>query len=241
MKPLKIYLCEDEKLQLKINHLIVEEYLKDKHLQAEFIFRSGYEEQDDELLKSVEIAILDIDLGEVNGIQLAERMRQLNPKVVVIFVTAYERFSYEASKIYLSGFLHKPLEPLELKSTLDRAIVQVYGYRAIANNTRKVMFQNGKLILPERTIISLEKITGTKHIKVITTKEIYEFRDTLKHAEKLLSDSFIKVHRTVMVNACYIVRVEYDTVKMRNGITYHVAINRTKEVKKKYEKFLSEQ
>lgn len=241
MKPLKIYLCEDEKLQLKINHLIVNEFLEEKHLQAEFISRSRYEEQDDELLKSVEIAILDIDLGETNGIQLAERMRQLNPNVVVIFITAYERFSLEASKIYLSGFLHKPLEPFALKNTLDRAIVQVYGYRAIAKNTRKVLLKNGNLILPERTIISLEKIPNSKDIKVLTTKETYEFRDTLKHAEKLLSDSFITLSRSVMVNCCYIARIEYGTVTLRNGTTYHIAINRVKDIQRRYANFLSEQ
>lgn len=241
MKPLKIYLCEDEELQLKINCLIVKECLEKKHIQAEFISRSRYQEQDDELLKSIEIAILDIDMGEVNGIQLAEKMRQLNPHVVVIFVTAYERFSLEATKIHLSGFLHKPLEPLALKDTLDRAIVQVYGYRTIGRNIHKAIFQNGKLIVPERTIISLEKIPNSKNIKLITTKQSFEFRETIRHAEKLLSDSFIKLNRSAMVNLCYIARLEYETVVLRNGTTYRMSARHVKEVQKAYAKFLSEQ
>lgn len=241
MRPLKIFVCEDEELQLKMNCLVVMEYLQKRHIKAEFLSRAGYLVEDDEFLKSVEIAILDIDLGEVNGIELARKMRQLNPHVVVIFVTAYERFSLEATQIYLSGFLHKPLNPLALQDTLERAIVQVQGYRAIKRNRRMAAFQNGKIILPERTIISLEKIPNTKELKLTTTSETIQFYDTIRHAEKQLSDSFIKLNRSVIVNLSHIARVEHDTVSLQNGTTHHISNRQAREVQKAYLRFLSEQ
>ena len=84
MKPLRIFLCEDEDISLKMNCLVAMEYLKKKQIKAEFTYRSSYREQDDELLKKMELAILDIDLGEDNGIELAKKMRRLNPSVVII-------------------------------------------------------------------------------------------------------------------------------------------------------------
>jgi len=238
MKPLRIFLCEDEDISLKMNCLVAMEYLKKKQIKAEFTYRSSYREQDDELLKKMELAILDIDLGGDNGIELAKKMRRLNPSVVIIFITAHQEFSLEAAQIHLSGFLAKPIDPFEFQDTLERAIVQVNGYRVTQGNHHVATFQNGKVVLKERSIISLEKVANTGEVKVITTKEEFLVHGSIKGIEQELSDNFIKLNRSVMVNLSYIFKLENHTVEMNNGMCYSISLRRIQAVNRAYIEFI---
>ena len=69
----------------------------------------------------VDIVLLDIDMPLVNGITLAEQIRQLRKGIAIIFLTAYKQFAYDAFSVHPSGYLLKPVLPETLKKELDYA------------------------------------------------------------------------------------------------------------------------
>ena len=238
MRPLKIYLCEDEDMQMKVNHLILTEHLSRKHIKAELICRSEYCQEDDEFLKTIDMAILDIDLGGNSGIELAKKIRILNSKSAVIFVTGHPEYSLEASQILLSGFLAKPIDPLVFEEIIDRALVQINGYRVSQMSSKTASFQNGKIVIKERSIISIEKIPNTHEVNIITRDEILTAYDTIKDIDKRISDLFIKVNVSVIVNMSYIKRIESRQVVLRDGRTYKISYRRKEKVEEAYEEFV---
>lgn len=58
-----------------------------------------------------DVAFLDIELRDGNGLDLAQKIRQMHPQINIIMVTAYDRYALEAHKLYVSGYIMKP--PLE--------------------------------------------------------------------------------------------------------------------------------
>ena len=70
----------------------------------------------------VDLAILDIDMPEMNGIVLAEKIREINPFTSVIFLTAYARFALDAYSVHPSGYLLKPFDENELAREVDYAL-----------------------------------------------------------------------------------------------------------------------
>ena len=241
MSSIRIFVCEDDELILQMNQLVLEDYIKKRKIDADIIYRNHYEEQDEELLKGTEIAILDIDLvgRVVNGIELAKRVQKNNPEIVFIFITAYEEFALEATKIHLSGFLVKPLNQYDFKDVLDRAIVQVNGYRIVRVNHRVITFQNDKIALKERNIISIEKITNTHQVKIYTTEKELRAYDSIRDIEKRISDSFVKLNCSVMVNLSFIFNIENSNVYMKDGTKYEVSVRNLKKVRKAYEEHIS--
>ena len=67
----------------------------------------------------VDIAFLDIDMPVINGMMLAKKLKTVNPKVNIIFVTAYNEYALEAYKLHASGYVNKPVNADKIKEELE--------------------------------------------------------------------------------------------------------------------------
>lgn len=56
-----------------------------------------------------EIAFLDIQMREMSGIVLARKLKEIYPKVNIIFVTGYSQYAKEAFALHASGYVYKPV------------------------------------------------------------------------------------------------------------------------------------
>lgn len=67
----------------------------------------------------VDVAFLDIEMGEVNGIELAKQLKLINPLVNIIFTTGYSQYGMEAFNLHASGYVMKPIMPEKVKVELE--------------------------------------------------------------------------------------------------------------------------
>ncbi len=68
----------------------------------------------------VELAILDIELGNSSGFKLCHTLHEINPATNVVFLTAYADYSLDAWRTEAGGFILKPLTPEGLKEQLKK-------------------------------------------------------------------------------------------------------------------------
>lgn len=57
----------------------------------------------------VDMALLDINMPDMDGITLAARIREMYPGTAIVFLTAHKHFAYDAMSVRPSGYLLKPL------------------------------------------------------------------------------------------------------------------------------------
>ena len=69
-----------------------------------------------------DIALLDIDMPDMNGITLATKIKQIKPDTAILFLTAYKKFAFDAYSVHPTGYLLKPVLPEVLKKELDYAM-----------------------------------------------------------------------------------------------------------------------
>ncbi len=69
--------------------------------------------------KSADIAFLDIEMPVLNGITLAKKLKTVNPKTNIIFVTAYNDYALDAYKMHASGYVTKPVNEEKVREELD--------------------------------------------------------------------------------------------------------------------------
>ena len=65
-----------------------------------------------------EVAFLDIQMREMSGIVLARKLKEIYPKVNIVFVTGYSQYANEAFAMHASGYVYKP-------ATADKIIVEM--------------------------------------------------------------------------------------------------------------------
>ena len=71
-------------------------------------------------MNRVELAILDIELGNSSGLYLCRKLHEINPTTNVVFLTAYADYSLDAWKTEACGFILKPLTPEGVKEQLKK-------------------------------------------------------------------------------------------------------------------------
>ena len=69
---------------------------------------------------AVDAAFLDIDMGEMSGLELAAALREINAKTGVIFVTGYGQYIDDAFKMHCSGYIMKPVRAENVTIELAR-------------------------------------------------------------------------------------------------------------------------
>lgn len=73
----------------------------------------------------VDIAFLDIDMPDMDGITLAARIKKIHPNIAIVFLTAYKQFAYDAMSVRPSGYLLKPLTRQALLEEVEYAMMKV--------------------------------------------------------------------------------------------------------------------
>ena len=69
----------------------------------------------------IDLALLDIDMPEINGLMLAEQLKRRYPDAAIIFLTAFPQYAVQAFKLRATGYLLKPVSPQELEEEIEYA------------------------------------------------------------------------------------------------------------------------
>ncbi|WP_342553348.1 response regulator [Paenibacillus sp. FSL R7-0652] len=146
----------------------------------------------------VDVVFLDIGMPEVNGLEAAEYIQQLDPTIRIIFVTAYADHAVEAFELHALDYVLKPVSSARLSKTIDR-IAGAMTYHAQAAAAAEVQepeaeeleFQAPGLLTFKHLDIfrSLEQ-SAEKH-KWRTTKSQELFAFLFHHREEWVSKEIL--------------------------------------------------
>lgn len=108
--------CDDEELMLQMLEMAVREAKPDAEIWS-------YDDQDDLLEDAKEegcdIAFLDIHMRGMNGVELAKRLKEINPRMNIIFVTGFSEYTGDAMKMHASGYIMKPVTKEKVAAELE--------------------------------------------------------------------------------------------------------------------------
>ncbi|MCR4702830.1 MAG: response regulator [Saccharofermentans sp.] len=113
---MNIIAVDDEKLSLEALVSAISENLPDQTVNA---FRKTTDAEVFVSRHGCDLAFLDIEMRDVNGITLAKNIQAMNPKVNIIFVTGYGDYTGEAFAIYASAYIMKPVTKDKVKKALE--------------------------------------------------------------------------------------------------------------------------
>lgn len=156
------------------------------------------------------LVILDMQLSEQEGIAVAKKIRSMNAKVMIIFLTAFEQYAIEAFECSPLRYLKKPIQENKFKEAIETAR-QLYH---MENGYVTVSVDGVLSKIKNRDIVYIEG-TRAHRIKIYTAwqKEALLVPNTLKEIQKQLDNRlFFRVQNSFIVNLHYITGMQADCV-----------------------------
>ena len=122
---MNLLIADDENLELKVLEKTVKKHFVDE-LE---IFTAGNGRKASQICDEAkpDIALLDIEMSGMNGIELAKYIKEKNTECIIIFITAYDRFDYAIEAMHIKAFdyLLKPWKEEKLCELINTAIENV--------------------------------------------------------------------------------------------------------------------
>ncbi|TKG94038.1 response regulator transcription factor [Puteibacter caeruleilacunae] len=191
-----------------------------------------------------ELVFLDIRMPDGTGFDLLDHFTQ--PDFDVIFITAYDQYAIKAIRMSAIDYLLKPVNIMELKTAISRAIEkqkgspneQLLNYlenQQRQGSDRKIALPTAERILfvQLHEIIRCQGENNYTHI-YLTNGDHVLVSKTLKEYEELLGESgFIRVHQSHLINREYIRSYEKQDggyIKMTDDSTISISRQRKENV-----------
>ena len=227
---MRIYLCDDElKIREEVNNRI-----KVSVPAAEVeLFSSGKLLLEQLHRESCDILLLDIDMPELSGMEVAERLAELQQKPLLIFVTGHDELVYDSFRYHPFGFVRKQFLEAELGKVLKDCEAE------LTRNLRQFNFRTaeGEVRLLYSELLYFE--SEGNYLRVHTKDAEYRFRSTIAAVEAaLVKDGFIRLHKGFLTNQTAIRLFGTDTVELTDGTLLPVGKTYAEEAKAKFMRYL---
>ena len=215
---MRIAICDDVKeYNDKLNKLL-NSYIKRRRIDNCKVmeYTSGLDLLEKYRPGKFNLIFLDVDMPDLSGFETAEQIRKQDLTVDIIFVTyMYDQtqmgYSYNAK-----GYLYKDINQEQIDTLMDRLMEELERREDIGFYKIRLKFDGVNMLLPLSDVLYFE--SKDKDILAVTEEDAFVFRGQLKNiAEDLKNKSFIRIHRSYLVNVEHIFAIFGNYLVLRSN------------------------
>ena len=198
----KIAICDDNGVDVQYISGLVNEWASQQQRQIRIdtfpsaeAFLFHYAEE-----KDYDILLVDIEMGDMDGVSMAKAVRTDNQSVQIVFITGYSDYIAEGYEVSALHYLMKPVHTEKLFNVLNRA----------AERLRK---DEGTLLLelPGELVripfLEIRYLDVQRNYVTVHGRQDYTVKNTLSELESRLDERFFRIGRSYIVNLYFIQKV----------------------------------
>lgn len=211
---IRISICDDDARHLKYTYNLVSRYMKGYVTELD-CFSSP-----ESLLSQVEnggylpdIAILDIRLGRMDGIELARQLNRCAPGCCIIFLTGYSEYCSDVYGTEHIFFVVKSHAEQYLSVALDKALAYLDSHSA---DVISFTTHGTTVVLRVKQIVYIE--SSLRKLRIFTEKDSFE---TYGKIDDFLSEEqgelFVRCHQSFLINLRYVTGINSTGFILSSG------------------------
>ena len=210
---MKIAVVEDQQETRECLCQFIRQYTEEQGMQAEVVpfedgavLAKGYK-------LGFDILFMDVEMPGLDGFATAEKIREVDPNVVLIFVTNMAQYAIRGYEVDALDYVLKPVNYYQFSTKLSRAIQRVQ--RRKGGQVVLQLAGGGMQLLDTSEIFYLE--TRSRMLYYHTSKGEFAVRASLQSAEKQLQPyHFVRCNQCYLVNLSYVRGIENDFALVQN-------------------------
>lgn len=236
---IRIGICDDVMEQLISLKEIVENIMAHLCTNAKVsCFKSGEELLCEiEQKGSMDIILLDIEMGGINGVETARIIREKDFRAIFVFISFHDQYCKQMISVQPFAFIDKPVSEQQLLSVFKHALEVLDEQDEMFEFTyKKVPYR-----IPVKKIRYFE--SEKRKVHVYTTDEIYSFYQKLDEVEQGMEKTdtkFVRISKSYLVNTNFIKEQRFGNVIMNDGTEMKISPTYREKARKEYMELMGE-
>ena len=192
--------------------------------------------------RGIDLLFLDIELNatDPDGMALARQIREQSAvtQPVIIFVTGYERYVFDAFDVGAFQYLLKPVDEEKFAQVFARAVEQIEAGRVQPQLSHALTLQSAGT---SRTVPldNIYYIESSNHKVVLCLKDgAFSCYAKIRDLEAELGDQFFRVHKGYLVNLAYVEGYSKTELTLTNGEKLLISKYKYQDFVKAYLRFV---
>ena len=192
-----------------------------------------------------DLLFLDIEMNmddttDKNGMWLAKQLRnrKLIKQPIIIFVTGYEKYVFDAFDVGAFQYLLKPIDEQKFVKVFKRAVNLIVTEAEQKKKVLIVPYANDKRTIPLTDIYYMES-QGHKIVLKLKNEKL-EYYAKIGELEKELEGQFYRIHKGYLINHAHVEGYSKTEVTMANGDKLSISKYKYDAFVKAYMEYISE-
>ena len=233
----KIAICDDEKnIRAYLSALVKKQGMEceiTEYATAGDYFADGVEH---------DILFLDIELEgpgqDMDGMKMARQIRGMEDtkQPIIIFITGYEKYVYDAFDVGAFQYLLKPVDEQKFAGVFRRAAEQAAAYTEQDKKALMIQYGGTGKTIPLRDIYYME--SQNHKIAVHMKDGVLEYYAKMSDLEEELQGQFCRVHKGYLINLSYVDEYNKTEVTLTNGDKLLISKYKYEDFVKAYLRFM---
>ncbi|QTL97011.1 response regulator [Iocasia frigidifontis] len=226
----RLIICDDDPMMLEL----LEEFCKELGMvDVVGVAGNGIEVLKLAKKKRPDILLLDIDLPDINGIEVARILTGIDDFLKIIFISCHDDYYAEAFRLYAYDYISKASITERLPKTFKKIIDDYFRVNYLQNECKISISAKGKdFLLDVDELIYLQSLE--RKLKIVSEIHSLIIYGTLQEWANCLPVNFFQCHRSYIINLQKIAvfnRKEHNMLVMSNGDKIPVSRRRSSRLK----------
>lgn len=154
-----------------------------------------------------DLILLDVDMPDISGIEVAEKCHLLQKKPEIIFTTAHSKYAVRAFRLRATDFLLKPVKQALLSEAMERVSERLARLRADSDGPQEkfLWVKDGEGSVQIRCSNIRYIVAEQDYMRLCLADRSYLICETMHSLAKgLPQDLFVRIHRSTIVRKDFI-------------------------------------
>lgn len=235
---LRFVVCEDNKEFLSRIGNVITKVMMPYNFEYKINKFTQYNKEVEEIIskrEEIKIYILDIELPEVSGLEIASKIREDDLESIVIFITSHPEYKND---IFYSRLL--AIDYISKVKFWEERLEDTINYTIKMLNKKDVLifeYNYNSYRIPYDSILYIEKMSDDRKCLIYTEdNKCFEMVATISSLLEKLSPNFFRSHKSCIINLNKVKSINYieNMVTFNNGVSAYLISNRNRKKLKEY-------
>lgn len=208
---IKVLVCDDDEFITQKISALLQRVKNDHNVCFDVDIRNCSDFIKDSNI-AYDIAVVDIEMPDVNGLELTQKLREINPDIIVLVITSFADYLDCAMRVSVFRYISKPID----EDRFTRNFLEAVDASKQISKTVVVEKADGVYVLKTKDILYIENL---KHGSLIVTKnQRFKTNQNLSYWFELIDrpDCFVYSHKSYLINLQNIINFDQHTVTFQS-------------------------